>query len=46
MTANAFEEDRRNALKAGMNGHLAKPVEVSKLYQTLSEIFAKEPQTC
>lgn len=39
MTANAFEEDRQNALAAGMNGHLAKPIEVSKLMETLAEIL-------
>jgi len=39
MTANAFEEDRRNALEAGMNGHVAKPVEVSKLKETLGELL-------
>ena len=37
MTANAFEEDRKNAFDAGMNGHLAKPIEVQKLIQTLTE---------
>ena len=36
MTANAFEEDRKNALAAGMNGHLAKPIDVQKLIQTLT----------
>ena len=36
MTANAFEEDRQNALDAGMNGHLAKPVQISKLLETLN----------
>ena len=35
MTANAFEEDRQNALAAGMNGHLAKPLEIQKLMETL-----------
>ena len=39
MTANAFEEDRRNALAAGMNGHLAKPIEIPKLMETLAEIL-------
>ena len=39
MTANAFEEDTQNALAAGMNGHIAKPVDVDKLIKTLSEIL-------
>lgn len=37
MTANAFEEDRRAALDAGMNDHLAKPFRLEKLYQILKE---------
>ena len=37
MTANAFEEDRQKAFKAGMNAHIAKPVEPQKLYQILCE---------
>ena len=39
MTANAFEEDKQNAIDAGMNGHIAKPIEVSKLISTLSEVL-------
>ena len=39
MTANAFEEDRQNALAAGMNGHLAKPIDLKVLLKTLSEIL-------
>ena len=39
MTANAFEEDRRDALAAGMNGHIAKPIQVDKLLSTLAEII-------
>ena len=35
MTANAFEEDRRNALAAGMDDHLAKPIEIDKLLNIL-----------
>lgn len=42
MTANAFEDDKNNAFKAGMNGHLSKPVEVSELVQELKRIFNKE----
>jgi len=39
MTANAFEEDKRAALRAGMNGHLAKPINVEELMQTLAGIL-------
>ncbi len=39
MTANAFEEDRQNALDAGMNGHVSKPIEVPKLTETLLKIL-------
>ncbi len=39
MTANAFEEDRQHALKAGMNGHLAKPIEVDRLLETLEQVL-------
>jgi CheY-like chemotaxis protein len=39
MTANAFEEDKRDAQKAGMDGHLAKPVNVRELYKTLMRTF-------
>jgi CheY-like chemotaxis protein len=39
MTANAFEEDKRDAMRAGMNGHLAKPINVRELYKTLMGIF-------
>lgn len=35
MTANAFEEDMQQSLNAGMNFHLAKPIEPQKLYETL-----------
>ena len=39
MTANAFEEDRKEALASGMNGHIAKPIDVDNLISTLDEIL-------
>ena len=39
MTANAFEEDKRDAIAAGMNGHIAKPIQVDKLMSILAEIW-------
>ena len=44
MTANAFEEDRKNALAAGMDGHLAKPIDDQKLIQTLMEFRMSRPE--
>ena len=41
MTANAFEEDKRDAIAAGMNGHIAKPIQVDKLLSILAEIIRK-----
>ncbi len=35
MTANAFEEDKKKALMSGMDGHLAKPINVKELFRTL-----------
>ena len=42
MTANAFEEDKRDAIAAGMNGHIAKPIQVDKLLSILSEIIRQQ----
>ena len=39
VTANAFEEDRRIAMDAGMNGHLAKPYDVPEIMKTLKELL-------
>ena len=39
MTANAFDEDRRNALASGMNGFLSKPIIVGDLVQELRKIL-------
>ena len=40
MTANAFEEDKEETRKAGMNEHLAKPVVPNVLYETLERFMA------
>ena len=43
MTANAFDEDIEKSKVAGMNAHLAKPIDPDRLYQTLYKfIFEKE----
>lgn len=39
MTANAFEEDKKAAMDAGMNGHIAKPIDVPILMDVLGEIL-------
>ncbi len=39
VTANAFEEDRKTALEAGMNGHLAKPYDISAILETLKRLL-------
>ena len=39
MTANAFEEDKRDAVAAGMNGHIAKPIQIDKLLSMLAEVL-------
>ena len=44
MTANAFSEDVTEAMNAGMNGHIAKPIEIHILYETLQEVFKSHEQ--
>ena len=39
VTANAFEEDRKLALEAGMNGHLAKPYDIPRMMETLAHLL-------
>lgn len=39
MTANAFEEDVKKSLTAGMNGHLSKPIDIKKMYKILAEVL-------
>jgi CheY-like chemotaxis protein len=41
MTANAFDEDMKKSLDAGMNGYLPKPIDTEKLYQLLDKIIYK-----
>ncbi len=40
MTANAFEEDKQAALQSGMNGHIAKPIDIAKLMETLDQVLS------
>ena len=42
MTANAFEEDKRDALAVGMNGHIEKPIELDKLLSMLAEVIRQQ----
>ena len=42
MTANAFAEDRKRAFDAGMNGHIAKPIDVEKLGAVILSVLKKQ----
>ena len=39
MTANAFEEDKQAALRCGMNGHIAKPINIATLLETMEKVL-------
>ena len=41
MTANAFEEDKQEALRYGMDGHIAKPINIELLFDTLGKVLNK-----
>ena len=41
MTANAFEEDRQEAIRCGMNGHIAKPINIENLLETLDKVLGQ-----
>ena len=45
VTANAFEEDRKVSMEAGMNGHLAKPYDVPAIMNTLKALLNKKQGT-
>ncbi len=40
MSANAFEEDKREAMECGMNGHIAKPIDVDAMFDTLNDVLS------
>ena len=42
MTANAFEEDKKRAFDAGMNEHIAKPIDIEKLRVAILSVFNKQ----
>jgi CheY-like chemotaxis protein len=42
MTANAYREDVERAKEAGMNGHLAKPIDIKTVIKTLNTILKEE----
>ena len=42
MTANAFEEDRQKALESGLDGHIAKPIDIPNLMAVLKEALQKQ----
>ena len=39
MTANAFEEDKKKAFKAGMNAHITKPIDIETMLTALNQVF-------
>lgn len=45
MTANSFEEDRMEALKRGMNAHIAKPIDFKLLFKTLDSFLANREKS-
>lgn len=46
MTANAFEEDKQKSLSMGMNGHIAKPIDIDKVIKTLANVFVFKCPVC
>ena len=44
VTANAFEEDRKRAMEAGMNGHISKPIRIPVLLDKIKELCNGEDE--
>ena len=42
MTANAFAKDRKKAFDAGMDGHIAKPIDIEKLRAVIFSVLNKQ----
>lgn len=42
MTANAFEEDKKKSFDAGMNGHIAKPIDIEKMEEVILSVLNKQ----
>mgnify|MGYP000815976097 CR=1 FL=1 len=42
MTANAFAEDRKRAVDIGMNGHIAKPIDIEKMEKVIHRVLNKQ----
>ncbi len=42
MTANAFEEDKKRAIESGMNAHVAKPIDIEKLIEVVTNILTEK----
>ena len=42
LSANTFEEDQRMSLESGMNGHLAKPIDIPTLLETIGRILGEQ----
>ena len=45
VTANAFEEDRKTSMQAGLNGHLAKPYDIPEMLKVLDEVIYQNEET-
>jgi CheY-like chemotaxis protein len=43
LSANAYGDDVQRSLAAGMNAHIAKPIDKAELFQTLSRLFNNNP---